>query len=281
MENAAEVHHQLQLLQGQAKFSTQWEVEHVDSPKQRHDSVDNSPQRRPRHDTDDESPERRSPKHSHRTADATAHIVPQDFRGLSQKQGSPEDASPQRRRPRHDTDDESPPRRPGAETGPYSSVIEGRHVPPRHATQDGGPVQRPHRYDTDDESPARRRPVVTARPDEHDASPPRRGAAVQRHGNYRIYFGHVPEKAVTSRSQKPGMVAGIATSSHFRGRDNARHDKERSPSSRQGPVLQPNLLALDCHNSIETLHMTFTEHVQIGMIVEATCSMRRMNATAL
>ena len=164
VENAAEVQHQLRLMQSQQQFQTQWEGEQSPAavrrerapPRARHNSDDESPpRRRARHDSDDESPPRRRARH-----DSDDESPPR----RRARHASDDESSP-RRKARHDSDDESPPRRQAA----------GQSTQPRRPTV---------RHDSDDESPVRRRPGLSGasraapqqrqRHDSDDDSPPRR-----------------------------------------------------------------------------------------------------------
>lgn len=166
VENAAEVHHQLQLLQGQAKFRSQWESEDMPlQPEQQQDSDDGLPPRGTRHDTDDESPPRRQ-------VPASDGLTPQVAT-----------------RNRHDSDNDLPPSRAHlANEAAVSSQQQSISVHPTsrsrkaqlsvsvlshtdvvgHARQQG---QRWEIHHHDDESPPRR---PTARHGVDDGSPPRR-----------------------------------------------------------------------------------------------------------
>lgn len=192
MENAAEVQHQLKLMQSEQQFQAQWEGEVSPGAEQRapararHDSDDDSPPRRKaRHDSDDDSPARRV----NVSGTGTASRPPQ--------------SSSHAARARHHSDDESSPRR-GAPAAGQSSQP-GSRPTARHDSDDESPVRRRpgpsgasraapqqrQRHDPDDESPPRRAsgPTAAAEPqagraraqrhDSDDESPPRRSGTAE------------------------------------------------------------------------------------------------------
>eukprot|EP00892_Ulva_mutabilis_P003192 jgi/Ulvmu1/12874/UM098_0062.1 len=241
VENAAEVHHQLQLLQGQAKFSSQWEAEEAPTrPTRRHESDDDSPpRRRARHDSDDESPPRLSP--NGRGMNIAEEIQNRnDVSGSHRSKALVKRAADVPQSHHHDSDDDSPPCRqraaPRAGRHESDNVSPSRGPHPRGwssgAVVDNHGGGKSHQHDSDDESPPRRnqpdaahgghvdrRPAQarSARHDSDDGSPPRQGAAtsVRPASHTRAAPGHrMPEEECGSES------------SH--GRKDAKDDRQRA-----------------------------------------------------
>ncbi|CAD7705212.1 unnamed protein product [Ostreobium quekettii] len=137
--------------------------------KPRHDSPDQSPQRRKsvRHDSPDQSPPRRKAAR-HDSQD------PSPPRRKAVRHDSPDQSPPRRRAVRHDSPDLSPPRRKAARhNSPDLSPPRRKAV--RHDSPDQSPPRRKAtRHYSPDQSPPRRK---GARRASADLSPPRRKAA--------------------------------------------------------------------------------------------------------
>lgn len=241
MENAAEVHHQLQLLQGQAKFSSQWESEEVPEHTQiqHHSDDDNPPRLRHRHDSDDESPERR----------------PTPGQGADRVRQTKQ---------RHYSSDDSPPRRTYPTASMHAAAVAKKvqDAPPHHRRdlEDDRPPrlsrarQRAARHDTDDESPPRRldpdsRLAVCAE------TPSRAGQVAK----------HEPDIDRLVRRNPVGRANGGHSQHSESPSQNGAADM--SPPRRQGPprsgrTRPPPRASTDCRKLHKDAGLTNITHVQ-------------------
>lgn len=236
MENAAEVHHQLQLLHGQAKFSSQWQSEGSPTqPKPQHNPVDVSlAQGRLRHDSDDDSPPRR-PCPGHGSA-----------------------AAPVAKQQRHDSDDDCPPGR--AERScevvarpqqqPTSRQLDWENSQTQRNTKRSPGLARvqhnqaSHVHRSEDESPPRRPTPksVTAQSGSDDESPPRRRGRSENMAGYleRQSTGH---RSVTemSHERQSRKLSATKVNANINGeamrRAPIRHDSDdESPERRRQDI---------------------------------------------